>query len=94
MVCGQGGMPGLGEPGDAAGGTVIGYDSTVLAGLREPGGGMSLIRDRTSQTSASVYAYLAIIVLTWAANWPLMKLALGQMPPFCLCCCGWPAASR
>jgi drug/metabolite transporter (DMT)-like permease len=30
---------------------------------------------------AAVYAYLAIIVLTWAGNWPLMKLALGQVPP-------------
>jgi len=27
------------------------------------------------------YLYLAIIVLTWAANWPLMKLAIGQVPP-------------
>jgi len=27
------------------------------------------------------YAYLAIIVLTWAGNWPLMKLALGQVSP-------------
>ncbi|HEY1261174.1 MAG TPA: DMT family transporter [Stellaceae bacterium] len=28
-----------------------------------------------------VYLYLAIIVLTWSANWPLMKLALGAAPP-------------
>jgi drug/metabolite transporter (DMT)-like permease len=28
-----------------------------------------------------VYLYLAIIVLTWSANWPLMKLALGSVPP-------------
>jgi drug/metabolite transporter (DMT)-like permease len=27
------------------------------------------------------YVYLAVIVLTWAGNWPLMKLALGQAPP-------------
>jgi len=27
------------------------------------------------------FLYLAIIVLTWASNWPLMKLALGQVPP-------------
>jgi drug/metabolite transporter (DMT)-like permease len=27
------------------------------------------------------YVYLAIIVLTWAGNWPLMKLALAQTPP-------------
>ena len=25
--------------------------------------------------------YLAIMVLSWAGNWPLMKLALGQAPP-------------
>jgi drug/metabolite transporter (DMT)-like permease len=28
-----------------------------------------------------VYLYLAIIVVSWAANWPLMKLALGDAPP-------------
>jgi drug/metabolite transporter (DMT)-like permease len=28
------------------------------------------------------YVYLAAMVLTWAANWPLMKLALGQVPSF------------
>ena len=28
-----------------------------------------------------VYVYLAIIVVTWAANWPLMKLALADAPP-------------
>ena len=27
------------------------------------------------------YVYLGIIVLTWASNWPLMKLALGEVPP-------------
>ena len=27
------------------------------------------------------FVYLAIIILSWAANWPLMKLALGQVPP-------------
>ena len=25
--------------------------------------------------------YLVIMIATWAGNWPLMKLALGQMPP-------------
>lgn len=29
-----------------------------------------------------VYLYLAIVVLAWAANWPLMKLALADAPPF------------
>jgi drug/metabolite transporter (DMT)-like permease len=28
-----------------------------------------------------VYVYLAVIVVTWAANWPLMKLALSDAPP-------------
>jgi len=28
-----------------------------------------------------VYLYLAIVVVTWAANWPLMKLALADAPP-------------
>src|SRR5947208_16452708 len=28
-----------------------------------------------------VYVYLAIIVVTWAGNWPLMKLALNDAPP-------------
>ena len=27
------------------------------------------------------YVYLGIIVLSWASNWPLMKLALRQAPP-------------
>jgi drug/metabolite transporter (DMT)-like permease len=29
----------------------------------------------------AAFVYLAIIVLSWAGNWPLMKLALGQVPP-------------
>src|SRR6202795_4045614 len=28
-----------------------------------------------------VYLYLAIVVLSWAGNWPLMKLALADAPP-------------
>ena len=27
------------------------------------------------------FVYLPIIILSWAANWRLMKLALGQVPP-------------
>ena len=27
------------------------------------------------------YVYLAVMVLSWALNWPLMKLAIGQVPP-------------
>jgi drug/metabolite transporter (DMT)-like permease len=32
--------------------------------------------------SRRVWLYLAIIVATWACNWPLMKLALGEIAPF------------
>lgn len=28
-----------------------------------------------------VFVYLGVIVITWAVNWPLMKLALSQVPP-------------
>ena len=28
-----------------------------------------------------VYVYLAVVVVSWAANWPLMKLALADAPP-------------
>ena len=27
------------------------------------------------------FVYLAVMIISWAGNWPLMKLALGQMPP-------------
>jgi len=36
---------------------------------------------RSARVPPIAYLYLAIIVLTWAANWPLMKLAIGQVPP-------------
>ena len=46
---------------------------------------MAMVSERRSaprpHTPLAVYAYLAIIVLTWAGNWPLMKLALEQAPP-------------
>jgi drug/metabolite transporter (DMT)-like permease len=32
-------------------------------------------------SSPLVYVYLAIMIVTWAGNWPLMKLALGQVSP-------------
>src|SRR5215208_6637531 len=32
-------------------------------------------------TPRIVYFYLAIIVVSWAGNWPLMKLALADAPP-------------
>jgi drug/metabolite transporter (DMT)-like permease len=28
------------------------------------------------------YVYLTVILLSWALNWPLMKLAIGEVPPF------------
>src|SRR6266513_2624854 len=31
-----------------------------------------------------VYVYLAIIVVSWAGNWPLMKLAIADAPPLVL----------
>lgn len=34
-----------------------------------------------AKTPRVVYLYLAIVVVTWAGNWPLMKLALGDAPP-------------
>src|SRR5262245_21686595 len=27
------------------------------------------------------FVYLAVMIISWAGNWPLMKLALGQLPP-------------
>jgi len=41
--------------------------------MREP--------DRRGTPPRIVYVYLTIIVVTWAANWPLMKLALSDAPP-------------
>src|SRR3954453_18610908 len=32
-------------------------------------------------TPRIVYVYLAVIVVTWAGNWPLMKLARNDAPP-------------
>lgn len=38
-------------------------------------------RSEGFRARAALSAYLVIIVLSWAANWPLMKLAVGQAPP-------------
>ena len=32
-------------------------------------------------TPPIIYFYLGVIILSWAANWPMMKLALGDAPP-------------
>jgi drug/metabolite transporter (DMT)-like permease len=37
--------------------------------------------DTGRAASGIVYFYLAVVVLSWAANWPLMKLALADAPP-------------
>jgi drug/metabolite transporter (DMT)-like permease len=29
----------------------------------------------------AVFVYLAVIIVSWAGNWPLMKIALGEIPP-------------
>ncbi len=35
----------------------------------------------TTRPPAVAFVYLAIIIVSWAGNWPLMKIALGQIPP-------------
>jgi drug/metabolite transporter (DMT)-like permease len=37
-------------------------------------------RDKAALPPA-VFAYLGVIIVSWAGNWPLMKIALGQVPP-------------
>jgi drug/metabolite transporter (DMT)-like permease len=36
---------------------------------------------RSTTLRPVVFVYLGVIIVTWAGNWPLMKLALGQVPP-------------
>src|ERR1051325_3846045 len=55
----------------------------------EPTASNIRLLDRVSQISALkggparvIYFYLAIVVVSWAGNWPLMKLALADAPPF------------
>ncbi|HEY1795089.1 MAG TPA: DMT family transporter [Stellaceae bacterium] len=44
-----------------------------------------VVSDRTVPARAHppgiVYVYLTIVVLTWAANWVMMKFAIGEVPP-------------
>jgi len=40
-----------------------------------------VISSAEKATPRVVYLYLAIIVVSWAGNWPLMKLALTDAPP-------------
>jgi len=48
-----------------------------------PDGGEGAHRDRQGRAARPriVYLYLAIIVVSWAGNWPLMKLALADAAP-------------
>jgi drug/metabolite transporter (DMT)-like permease len=39
------------------------------------------VPDARTARPGVVYLYLAIMVVSWAANWPLMKLALADAPP-------------
>jgi drug/metabolite transporter (DMT)-like permease len=48
---------------------------------RNSAGIASDARRSAPQVPLIAFVYLAIIVLTWAGNWPLMKLAIGQAPP-------------
>lgn len=41
----------------------------------------SALADAKRATPGIVYFYLTVVVLSWAANWPLMKLALADAPP-------------
>ena len=38
-------------------------------------------RAAPARAAARTFFYLAVIVVSWAGNWPLMKLALGDAPP-------------
>ena len=42
---------------------------------------MDLTGDSRTAPPRIVYLYLAIAVVSWAGNWPLMKLALADAPP-------------
>jgi drug/metabolite transporter (DMT)-like permease len=48
---------------------------------RSRGGVVPGARPAAPHVPLIAFVYLAIIVLTWAGNWPLMKLALGEVPP-------------
>jgi len=41
----------------------------------------SALADAKRAAPRIVYLYLTVVVLSWAANWPLMKLALADTPP-------------
>ena len=59
-----------------------GMQSPTPAGLSplRPSGGEGAAA-ATASPSRIVYLYLAVIVVSWAANWPMMKLALADVPP-------------
>lgn len=56
-----------------------------LAPPRMVGGDRMEGADSRSGTKSGLppiaFVYLAVMIVSWAGNWPLMKLALGQIPP-------------
>lgn len=49
---------------------------------RYGGGGVGSAVEPTPARPRVVYLWLAVVVASWALNWPLMKLALADAPPF------------
>ena len=44
--------------------------------------GRQRLEAHTKRPATSIaFVYLAAMIISWAGNWPLMKLALGQVPP-------------
>ena len=39
------------------------------------------VSQRKAGLPPAAFVYLGVIIMSWAGNWPLMKLALGQVPP-------------
>src|SRR5262245_34017731 len=54
-------------------------EARSMAGSVTTGAGP--ISEATAAMPRIVYVYLAVIVVTWAGNWPLMRLALDEAPP-------------
>jgi hypothetical protein len=55
---------------------------TTSLGDTEKARGMAVRATDTKPLAPPIaYVYLAVIVVTWAGNWPLLKLALAEAPP-------------
>jgi drug/metabolite transporter (DMT)-like permease len=48
---------------------------------REPSPTLKTPAKITATTPRQAYGYLAVIIATWAANWPMMRLALAHTEP-------------